>query len=348
MDYKFDDKKKVLLLKGNGNVNSILKILKTCDDSSSWKTLKSSKKKLPYGSKSSSSSSAQLADLLVVVCGGCRLGSQKEDELDKAIKELEKYGGEHRCHFVFVRGHHDNPVLFDGEKIASDHVVAVPNYSVLSACEKKFLCVGGAVSYDRSWPYGVSYKGEAPEYKPELVNCDINGIITEAAPTFMAPVIDFTSKWFECDESLKQDIINERHVMDQIYMHFTDGKSRVWYYTKYNQETVTSSSFFTFMSIVDQRAYTLATQSQTENKESLSFEMRSFSEIFENRGGNPIGVNHIQAPEPYIIHGLQAAAPRQQEPRPIWVWDADDVDDLFDMEAAAEEVEAQPDGQGGY
>ena len=50
---------------------------------------------------------------------------------------------------VFVRGNHDNPAYFDGVQFNHKRFLAVPDYTILSACNHTILCVGGAVSIDR-------------------------------------------------------------------------------------------------------------------------------------------------------------------------------------------------------
>ncbi len=47
---------------------------------------------------------------------------------------------------VFVRGNHDNPAYFDGAMLNFKRFVAVPDYSILQACNHTILCVGGAIS----------------------------------------------------------------------------------------------------------------------------------------------------------------------------------------------------------
>lgn len=50
---------------------------------------------------------------------------------------------------VFVRGNHDNPAYFDGAMFNAKRFIAVPDYSILQACNHTILCVGGAISIDR-------------------------------------------------------------------------------------------------------------------------------------------------------------------------------------------------------
>ena len=50
---------------------------------------------------------------------------------------------------VFVRGNHDNPAYFDGATFYYKRFIAVPDYTILQACNHTILCVGGAISIDR-------------------------------------------------------------------------------------------------------------------------------------------------------------------------------------------------------
>ncbi len=50
---------------------------------------------------------------------------------------------------VFVRGNHDNPAYFEGTTFSYKRFIAVPDYTILQACNHSILCVGGAISIDR-------------------------------------------------------------------------------------------------------------------------------------------------------------------------------------------------------
>ena len=48
-----------------------------------------------------------------------------------------------------IRGNHDNPAYFEGTTFSYKRFIAVPDYTILQACNHSILCVGGAISIDR-------------------------------------------------------------------------------------------------------------------------------------------------------------------------------------------------------
>ena len=48
-----------------------------------------------------------------------------------------------------VRGNHDDPAYFNGEKISHERFRTIPDYSVIHVCDHNIFCVGGAISIDR-------------------------------------------------------------------------------------------------------------------------------------------------------------------------------------------------------
>ena len=141
---------------------------------------------------------------------------------------------------VFVRGNHDNPAYFDGKQVNYKRWKAVPDYSVLKACGHTILCVGGAISGDRSWRkqemYGITvvieddrrleksyyWPNEAPFYDEEKLDainkaCAIDVVVSHTAPSFCELISrQGIQNWLTKDEDLLQDIKAERKVMDEI------------------------------------------------------------------------------------------------------------------------------------
>jgi UDP-2,3-diacylglucosamine pyrophosphatase LpxH len=189
-----------------------------------------------------------IKDGVIIMAGDCGFGFEKEGfyklEYDK-VKRLLK---EQNITIVFVRGNHDDPDYFDGEKINFDYWKAVPDYSILSFSstgeenddKHNVLCVGGAISIDRRyridsdyqrWMYHKSDKksywyNEMPIYKPEILDkikedgIEIRTIVTHSSPSF-APLTDKhgIESFIRHDKELVEDIANERLVMTQVYDH---------------------------------------------------------------------------------------------------------------------------------
>lgn len=140
-----------------------------------------------------------------------------------------------------VRGNHDDPSYFYGEKYNTSHIKFVSDYSVLNINDMNILCVGGAVSIDRTsrkrytedrgrdWWFDEVFKLNIEKIKT-LKNIDV--VITHSAPHFAYPYIkkDF-DKWTEKDEFLKNDVESERNDITDLYNALIENNDiKKWYY----------------------------------------------------------------------------------------------------------------------
>ena len=91
----------------------------------------------------------QLTDTLLIVAGDCGFGFEKREYYEQMVRRNAKRMNQANNWIVFVRGNHDNPVYFDGAKFNYKRFIAVPDYTILQACNHTILCVGGAISIDR-------------------------------------------------------------------------------------------------------------------------------------------------------------------------------------------------------
>lgn len=180
----------------------------------------------------------RMRDTLVIVAGDCGFGFKYpaydiefyySRSMDRII-DANNY-------FAFVRGNHDDPWYFDGERIAYERFRAVPDYSVLTACGHQILCVGGAVSIDRDQRTADKnwWKGEEPVYLQGcLSNLQRDGwcidtVVTHTAPSFCEftmPPADIT------DAVLLADLREERETMDSVLeaLRYHRHPLRRWFY----------------------------------------------------------------------------------------------------------------------
>lgn len=203
----------------------------------------------------------KMTNTLVIVAGDCGFGFLRPDYYKDLYRQLCTWLSQANNWLVFIRGNHDNPAYFDGKVVNYKRWKAIPDYSVIKACGHTILCVGGAVSIDRSYRkeymYGmtvvieddrrldVSYywPDEKPFYdqaKLEAINdvCAIDTVITHTAPSFC----ELTSKhgiqeWLVRDEHLLVDIKDERRIMDDIqaYLYAHNHPVRQWYYGHFHE-----------------------------------------------------------------------------------------------------------------
>lgn len=161
-----------------------------------------------------------MRDTLVVVAGDCGFGfrgfpyylnllhGRHYDRLERS-----------NVYIAFVRGNHDDPFYFSNRIIFDERFRAVEDYSVLTACGHRILCVGGAVSIDRALRTAGQdwWTDEAPVFSAEAVdslavnNIYIDTVVTHTAPSFC----EFTlPAGLVNSEDLLCDMQQERLTMD--------------------------------------------------------------------------------------------------------------------------------------
>lgn len=185
-------------------------------------------------------SSKRLTDTLIIVAGDCGFGFQKPGYFDniynKCLSRLVKANN----WVVFVRGNHDNPAYFDGQQVNYDRWKAVPDYSVVQACGHNVLCVGGAISMERTWREAsehhhfypedqllpdLYWPDERPVYEENSLrsideSCAIDTVVTHTAPSFCEPKEKRSlTEWTAEDPLLPADVAKERKVFDDV-LHF--------------------------------------------------------------------------------------------------------------------------------
>lgn len=134
-----------------------------------------------------------------------------------------------------IRGNHDQPSYFENDPFVLSNIKLVKDYTVLNLVGKNILCIGGAISIDRTVRYtkrqlegdyttniGVDswWKDEGFNYDDsKLVDLrDINIVVTHTSPDYcwpdnsngFAPIVnDFASM----DKTLKTELLDERRRM---------------------------------------------------------------------------------------------------------------------------------------
>ena len=194
-----------------------------------------------------------MRDTLVIVARDCGFGFEKPGAYDQVFHRIEKRLIQNNCWIAMVRGNHDDPAYFalqeDGRtQIHHARWQSVPDYTIVQACGRTILCVGGAISVDRQirlremqsrpgkqyyWP------NEAPIYNAETLNAireqglRVDVVVTHTAPSFC----EFRSKqglmsWTQYDAELLDDCDAERTTIDAIYAHLLRDKHPLerWYY----------------------------------------------------------------------------------------------------------------------
>lgn len=216
-----------------------------------------------------------ITDALVIVAGDCGFGFERPGFYEGVYNRFSRRLSKANIYLAFVRGNHDNPSYFTEGIIDWKRFRTIPDYSIIRAAGfHNILCVGGAVSIDRTYRYDVRpsnanhysgdekfrpanwWKDEAPFFQAyeidEIIKSDLAGIdtvITHTAPSFC----EFTSKEsirkvLEKDPELENDCNNERWVMDQLfeYLRTNNMQPSKWLYGHFHaswHSTIEGTSF---------------------------------------------------------------------------------------------------------
>ena len=165
-----------------------------------------------------------MTDTLLIVAGDCGFGFEKPGYYEHIYRRVLNKLNRSNNWIVMLRGNHDDPSYFNEEKIQYDRFRCVPDYSGLKACGRQILCIGGAISVDRSSrSAGRSYwENEQPIFNADKLldissACRIDTVITHTSPSFCEFVIKTgLDYWMEKDPTLSIDCKMEREEIDKL------------------------------------------------------------------------------------------------------------------------------------
>lgn len=207
---------------------------------------------------------SKITDTVVIIAGDCGFGFEKEQHYRNEYNRLKNVLTEQNIQVVFVRGNHDDKVMFTYETINYPNFITVPDYSVVTITtendvQKNILCVGGAISIDRLWRKQEENKSgkktywtdEIPIYSPEILDeikkdgIVIDMVVSHSCPSF-APLTDKTGidNWIIYDPALVEDIEYERMTMTHIYDHLVKQDQhpiKLWCYGHFHQHRLSYS-----------------------------------------------------------------------------------------------------------
>ena len=196
----------------------------------------------------------EMTDTLIVVAGDCGFGFEIPSYYENIYKRCREKLSETNNWIVFIRGNHDNPAYFNSQPIKHQRWMTLPDYSVIKACGRTILCVGGATSIDRFYRLAskhyhlpdpddllkpnVYWNNELPEFNQERLDeidsqCAVDTVITHTSPSFCEKSSHLSlESWAEHDANLMDDLKYERQVMDDIYnyLYTKNHPLQYWYY----------------------------------------------------------------------------------------------------------------------
>lgn len=201
----------------------------------------------------------RMTDTLIIVAGDCGFGFEQPGYYENVYNRNRERLSKSNNWIAFVRGNHDNPAYFNDYPIKHQRWMTIPDYSVVMACGHNVLCVGGAISVDRSYRINDSryrvtkqdepltrniyWPNEYPVFSAEKLDaisesCAIDTIVTHTAPSFC----ELTSKTGIAnmsirDEDLTAHVKYERQVMDKLlsYLRTKNHPLHHWFYGHFHQ-----------------------------------------------------------------------------------------------------------------
>jgi len=220
-------------------------------------------------------------DTVYLFCGDCGFGFEKKEYYNQIFNKLSRTASKLNCEFIFIRGNHDSRDFFDKQIINRKCFKTIPDYSVIQTPTHNILCVGGAISVDRTYRMSLQesnaqkyaryhrcslneakklckqlfWDNETCTYNEQalnelkLNNIKIDIVCTHTGPSFIKPFDkENINYWLAKDETLEEEINEERQTIDKIYNKLKEDKHPLnyWFYGHFhfhNTEYVDNTKF---------------------------------------------------------------------------------------------------------
>mgnify|MGYP000890505024 CR=1 FL=1 len=190
---------------------------------------------------------------IILITGDCGIGFEKSGDYEQVYQKLSRTLQKTNCQLLLIRGNHDDPEYYQNKLIDFPLMKTLPDYSIIRFKNWNILCIGGAISVDRSerlhaiWFARLKgltvpkyyWENEMPIFDKMLLaelkanNILIDTVVTHTAPSFCKPFIKTgIEHWLLKDKELEADTIQERKVMDNIHDYLIQEGHPVtnWFY----------------------------------------------------------------------------------------------------------------------
>ena len=195
-----------------------------------------------------------MADTLLIVAGDCGFGFEKPGYYEQIFNKISRRLIKANNWVVMIRGNHDDPAYFQEQRIHHERFRSIPDYSIVTACDHTILCIGGAISIDRTYRLAVDsrphsaqtacyWADEMPYYDEEALAAinakfKIDTVVTHTSPSFCELITkEGLMGWEKRDDTLLEDCEKERAILDRIFdTLFEAGQPLVhWFYGHFHQ-----------------------------------------------------------------------------------------------------------------
>ena len=191
----------------------------------------------------------------IIVCGDIGMGFYKKNYYIDLFTNLSDKLVKKNITLYMFRGNHDNPSYFNdielNHSVSNESIRLIPDWTIFSSDIGNILCIGGAHSIDRGMrKVGVSWWEDEPIQLPIQpfngnIGVKIDIICSHSAPDFALP--EFNEKnepnnsWFAFDDKLKNDLINERKLLTEIYNKLVNNGNEIkyWFYGHFHERYFT-------------------------------------------------------------------------------------------------------------
>jgi len=182
-----------------------------------------------------------IKDSYLIQVGDFGVGFHKEGYYKDIFKKLNNRLVKQNNHLYAFRGNHDDPKYFEttNNPFGCSNITLLADYSELELLGKKFLCVGGATSIDRTWDKRISgkswWRDEQVFRNTKLEFKQYDWVLSHTRPTIASPVFetDRIMYWIKEDPTLREDLLKEGKILDELW---DVTKPPNWAYGHFHQQ----------------------------------------------------------------------------------------------------------------
>lgn len=180
-----------------------------------------------------------IKDTYIIQVGDFGVGFKSLVKETRQLEDINTTLSKRNVFLYAIKGNHDKPSYFENDPFGFSNIKLVADYTVLNLAGKNILCIGGAISIDRTDRYTKKQRegifdvtngneewwpNEEFNYIDEkLVNLrDINIVVTHTSPDYcwpdnsngFAPIVNDYAKR---DTDLKMALLDERRKMSMAF-----------------------------------------------------------------------------------------------------------------------------------
>lgn len=185
-------------------------------------------------------------DCIIICCGDFGLGFEHPNIEKRSINRINNTCKENNIELYAIRGNHDDPSYYIEDKFNLSNFKAVSDNTVIKCPSHNILCLGGAISVDRSYrkqqyencKFAYNYasvirRRHIQEPKPtywdnekffydkniieELKGINIDVVCSHSAPSIAYPLTkEGLTFYFSQDATLEKELNEERESLNQV------------------------------------------------------------------------------------------------------------------------------------